>query len=230
MKWDLSLLGMRRTGKLPLYVPGLISLIGLLIMLPSFYKRNMPVKEYCITMFMPKDCNGDKDWILQYAKCNIEKEIKRKKQIKFTLDNNEKDNKTKMEMIQYESLKLKYTADTSTVVLVELTDSITYGNFISIVDMCIEDGHKHYASWDNKFVIFGELPQKQVEKSNSIGSLHSDVLIIKQPALKPALIDLIIKKTKQYCIPQGLYLFLGWIVLLMSFLYYRKRSSVLKKY
>ena len=155
---------MRKTGKL-LYVPGLISLIGLLIMLPSFYKRNMPAKEYCFTMFVPKDCIGNKDWSFQYATCNIEKHIRRKKQIKFTLDNNEKDNSRKMEMIQYESLKLKYTEDTSTVVLIDLTDGITYGNFISLFNMCIEDGHKRYAWWDNKFVIFGEWPE--VKKANN---------------------------------------------------------------
>lgn len=232
---DLSLLGMRGAGKL-LYVPGLISLIGLLIMLPSFFKRNMPLKEHCITLFMPKDCNGDKDWTMYFGTCGLEKEIKRKKRIKFTLDNNEKDNKRKMEMIRYESLKLKYTEDTSTVVLVDLTDSITYGNFMSIVDMCVEDGHKRYAWWDNKFVIFGEWPEKKEEwpKKKKIASdlsciLCNDVIRIMKPIEKPSLFKLFSQNIKKYYSPQGLYLLLGWIVLLISFFYFRKRSSILKR-
>lgn len=219
---------MRRTGKL-LYVPGLISLIGLLIMVPSFYKRNLPVKEYCIPMFMPKDCNGDVDWTVHYATCGIEKEIKRKKQIKFTLDNNENDNKRKMEMIRYESLKLKYTTDTSTVVLVDLTDSITYGNFMSIVDMCVEDGHKRYASWDNKFVIFGEWPEKKKIVSDFSCWFCNDVIRIKKPIAKPSLFKLISQNVKKYYTPQALYLLLGWGILLISFFIFKRRNSILKK-
>jgi len=160
---------MKRTGKLLklLYVPGLISLIGLLIMLPSLYKRNIPIKEYCITMFLPKDCRGNKDWTFEYATCNFGKEIKKRKQIKFTLDNNKKDNERKMEMIRYEALKLKYTEDPSTVILINLTDSIRYGDFISIVDMCVADGHKRYAYWDNKFVIFEDLPKRKIKQTDT---------------------------------------------------------------
>ena len=226
---DLSLLGMRGAGKL-LYVPGLISLIGLLIMLPSFFKRNMPLKEYCITLFMPKDCNGDKDWTMYYGTCGLEKEIKRKKRIKFTLDNNEKDNKRKMEMIRYESLKLKYTEDTSTVVLVHLTDSITYGNFVSILDMCVEDGHNRYAWWDSKFVIFGEWPEKKKVASDFSCWFCNDVMIIKKPIEKPSFFKLISQNIKKYYTPQGFYLLLGWIVLLLTFLTFKRRVSILKEY
>ena len=219
---------MRRTGKL-LYVPGLISLIGLLLMLPSFYKRNIPVKEYCITMFMPKDCNRDKNWTFDYTTCYIEKEIKRKKQIKFTLDNNEKDNKRKMEMIRYESLKLKYTTDTSKVVLVDLTDSITYGNFMSILDMCVEDGHKRYASWDNKFVIFGEWPLKKKELPE-IPLTYCGYQVLEKPILMPTFIDRVKQKIAEYYSPKGFYLLAGWIVLFLSFLCFRKKRSILQEY
>ncbi len=189
----------------------------------------MPVKEYCITMFVPKDCKGDKDWTLQFATCNFEKEIKRKKQIKFTLDNNEKDNERKMEVIQYESLKLKYTEDTTAVVLINLTDSVRYGDFVSIADMCEADGHKRYAYWDNKFVIFGEWPKKK-EISNSPQTFSSDVIRIEKPAIKPSFLELLSKKIKNYYTPKGFYLFFGWIALFISFLYFRKRDSVLQEY
>ena len=158
---------MWKTGKL-LYVPGLISVVGFLTMLPSFYKRNIPAKGYCITMFVPQDCNKARDWALRFGTCNLEKEIKKRKQIKFTLDNNKQDNERKMEMIRYEALKLKYTEDTSKVILINLTDSIRYGDFISIIDMCEADGHKRYAYWDNKFVIFGKLPKRKIIQTDTI--------------------------------------------------------------
>ena len=220
---------MRRTGKL-LYVPGLISLVGLLITLPSFYKRNTPVKEYCITMFMPEDCNGDMDWTFRYATCNLEKEIKRKKQIKFTLDNNEKDNRRKMEVIRYEALKLKYTEDTSAVTLINLTDSASYGDFVSIADMCEAHGHKRYASWDNKFVIFGAWPKKKKEISNSPPLLFCEIIKIEKPVIKPSFYELLKEKIKEHYTPKGFYLLSGWVFLLISFLYFKKRSSILQKY
>ena len=73
-----------------------------------------------------------------------------------------------MEMIRYEALKLKYTEDTSKVILINLTDSIKYRDFVSIVDMCDADGHKRYAYWDNKFVIFEELPKRKIEQTDTI--------------------------------------------------------------
>ena len=73
-----------------------------------------------------------------------------------------------MEMIRYEALKLKYTEDTSKVILINLTDSIRYGDFVSIIDMCEADGHKRYAYWDNKFVIFGELPKRKIIQKDTI--------------------------------------------------------------
>ena len=157
---------MKRTGKL-LYVPGLISLVGLLIMLPSFYKRNIPVKKYCLPLFAIADGNKY-NWFRWPLKHDMEKYVDKKKKIKFVLDENKMDNKIKMEMIRYEALKLKYTEDTSTVILINLTDSIRYGDFISIVDMCVADGHKRYAYWDNKFVIFEDLPKRKIKQTDTI--------------------------------------------------------------
>ena len=190
----------------------------------------MPVKEYCITMFMPKDCNGDIDCTVYYGTCCIEKEIKRKKQIKFTLDNNEKDNKRKMEMIRYESLKLKYTEDTSTVVLLTLSDSISYGEYVSILDMCDYDGHKRFASWDNKFVIFGEYPKVEKPATDTLQLFSCGYVYFKKPVIKPGFFELLNRKINNLYTPQGLYLLLGWAVLLISFLAFKRRNSVLQEY
>ena len=124
---------MRRTKRL-LYAPGLISLIGLAITLPSFYKKNFPVKKYCLQLFVPNDKPDKNSFNYTFSKYRLEKEINKKGKLKFVFDKQ----------------------DTSTVILINFTDSITYGDFVSILDMCIADDHKRYASWDNKFVIWGE--------------------------------------------------------------------------
>jgi hypothetical protein len=219
---------MKRTKKL-FYVPGLISLFGILIALPSFYKKTKPIKEHCLTLFMPADCKEDCPMEYQFSSCQLEKDIIKRKKIRFTLNENSEENKRKIEVIRYEALKLKYTQDTASVILITLSDSISYGEFISLRDICEYDKHKRYASWNNKFVIFGEWPEKKKE-FRSIPTFASDVIRIEKPIIKPSLLEILRKKIKQYYTPLGFYLLLGWIVLLISFLYFRKRNSVLKKY
>jgi hypothetical protein len=219
---------MKRTGKL-LYVPGLISLIGLLVAIPSFYKKVAPVKEYCLPLFMPKDCNGYPEMEYDFTSCHLEKAISKKRKLQFTLNENGEENKIKMSLIRYEALKLKYTGDTSTVILIALSDSISYGELISLYDMCEYDKHKRYASWDNKFVIFGEWPEKKKIESKFSCFLCNDVIRIKEPITKPTRFKLINQNVQKYYTPQGLYLILGWIVLLISFFYFKRGTSILKK-
>ena len=156
-----------KSAKKLIYVPGLISLIGILIALPSFYKKRIPVKEYCLPLFVLADGNKY-NWFRWPLKHDIEKNIHKKKKIKFELDENKMENYKKLEIIRYEALKLKYTLDTSTVILLTLSDSISYGELISIIDMCEANGLKRYAYWDNKFVIFGELPKRKIIQKDTI--------------------------------------------------------------
>ena len=219
---------MKRTGKL-LYVPGLISLIGLLVALPSFYKKVIPIKEYSLTLFIPTDCKKDRSMGSEFSSCYIESIISKKKKLQFTLNENGDENKIKKSLIRYEALKLKYTMDTSTVILITLSDSISYGEVISLYDLCEYDKHKRYASWDNKFVIFGEWPEKKKIESKFSCFFCDDVIRIKEPIPKPTLFKLIDQDVKKYYTPQGLYLLLGWIVLFISFLLFKRRNSILKK-
>src|SRR6187402_2862264 len=125
---------MKRTGKL-LYVPGLISLIGFLIAIPSFYKKVIPIKEYCLTLFIPTDCQKDRPMGPEFSSCYIERIISKKNKLQFTLNADGEENKIKMSLIRYEALKLKYTMDTSSVILINLSDSISYGDVISLYDL-----------------------------------------------------------------------------------------------
>ena len=217
---------MIRTKRL-LYVPGLISLVGLFIALPYFYRTNKPTKQGVLSLFVPKDCNKDHG-MNDYSKCYLEKELRNKKQIRITINENHKENRKKLDIIRHEALKLKYFEDTSTVILMTLSDSISYGEFVSIVDMCETDGHKRYGSWDNKFVIWGEWPPKKRDTSNLLRTWANDVIEINKPVIKAGLFESLEKKINKYYTTKGLCLLLGWIVLLISFLFFRKKLVLQK--
>jgi|SRR5688572_9748013 len=212
---------MRKTGKL-LYVPGIISLVGILILLPSFYKRNMPVQEFCLPLFALPDSNKY-DWIIMPLKYDVEKYVNKKKKIKFEFDENKTENYKKLEIIRYEALKLKYTLDTSTVILLTLSDSISYGEFISIIDMCEADGHKRYACWDNKFVIFGEWPKRKSTETDTIPLLYC-ISGSYKPFKKPAFFDIVVREIKDNYTRQGLYLMIGFVAILISLYFSRKKT------
>jgi hypothetical protein len=164
-----------------------------------------------------------------FSSCYFESVISKKRKIQFTLNENGEENKIKMSVIRYEALKLKYTMDTSTVILITLSDSISYGEVISLYDLCEYDKHKRYASWDNKFVIFCEWPEKKKIESKFSCFLCNDVIRIKEPITKPTLFKLINQNVKKYYTPQGLYQILGWIVILISFFYFKKKRTILLK-
>ena len=217
---------MTRTKKL-FYSPGIISLIGLLVIFPAFYNKNVSPKTGCLTAYMVSDCTDADRFMPRYSKCYLEKEIHNKRQIKFKL--NEKEDKKKLGIIRYEALKLKYTEDNSAVVLIYLNDGIYYGDFVALIDMCEYDEHKRYAWWDNKFVIFGELPPKKKDTSSLLRSWSSDLIIVPKPVIVPTLFELLKTRINKYYTPKGMYLFLGWIALLISSLYFRKRRISIAK-
>jgi hypothetical protein len=173
-----------KSAKRLYYVPGLISLLGLLIALPYFYKANRPVKLGFLNLFVPAECN-ENHGLNNYSECYLETQLRNKKQLRITINENHKENRNKLDVIRHEALKLKYFADTLTVILINLSDSITYGEFVSIVDMCVTDEHKRYGSWDNKFVIWGEWPKKEIKVVDTLPLLLCGYISIKQPKLYP---------------------------------------------
>jgi len=141
-----------------IYSPGLISLLALLIFLCFGLKRVIPKRESFITYFAPKDTRPH-DWSKIFSKYIIIDEIKKKRKIQITLDDDRFTNKKKINLIRYEAQKIKFTNDYSAVVLITLTNEITYGEFVSLLNMCQMDDHKRFAAFDDKFVIFGNTPQ-----------------------------------------------------------------------
>ena len=210
-----SLVIMIRTKRL-FYTPGLISLIGLSFALPYFYKKNSPVKYGVLHLFVPKDRNKDYE-INHFTIGYLEKEIRYKKKISVTINENHEENRKKLDIIRTEALKLKYFEDTSTVVLIKLSDSITYGEFISIVDMCESDSHKRYGCWNNQYVIWGQWPAIKIKENNIITPLYCGNVFFKKSEQKIGFFNSVFIKVKNIYTPQGLSLSLGFLALTLCF-------------
>ena len=147
----------------------MIGIISLLISILSFQSKLIPDKEKIVTMFFPADCNEFDKYQFRYSTCQMEQTIRKKKKMNFILDRDTAENKRKFPMIQYEALKLKFTRDTSTVIVIKFTNDTFYGDILRLVNICVSDKHSRYGIWNDKFVIFGEWPKvKPIENEISL--------------------------------------------------------------
>jgi hypothetical protein len=147
-----------------IYSPGLITICGLLLLIILGFKKILSKRESFITYFAPKDTKPH-DWSKIFSKYTIIDDIHRKRKIRFKLNDDKFTNKKKINLIRYEAQKLKFTDDSSAVILITLTNDVTYGEFISLLDICQMDDHKRFAAFDDKFVIFGYVRQVEIKRA-----------------------------------------------------------------
>lgn len=145
-----------------IYWPGIITICGLIFFIFCQFKRVLAKREFVITYFAPTDIRPH-DWSTIFSKYALADEIKKKRKIQLTLDDDKFTNKKKIKLIRYEAQKLKFTNDSSAVISITLTDEVTYGEFVSLLDLCQMDDHRRFAAFDDKFVIFGNFPPKKIK-------------------------------------------------------------------
>jgi hypothetical protein len=146
------------TQKRLYYVPGMISLLALVIFL-KWYSNRFEYRTYDSYPFAVPD-SREESRSLVVSRYQIEKDISKKKQIQIMLDENEAENSKKFDLIKYEARKLKYTHDTLTVLRISFTEKMNYGQFIQLIRLCNADGHRRFALLNKSFVIWGEWPAK----------------------------------------------------------------------
>ena len=121
------------------------------VTLPRFF----PVKnETVIKHYLPSEDHNNMYSGYQL----IDQMFKKKKVIHIDLTGNINEDDKKVAFIQFEARRLKYTHDTTSVIEIHLTDEITYGRFVELINIMLKDEHKRYALWKNSFYIFGEPP------------------------------------------------------------------------
>jgi hypothetical protein len=156
-------------GRKLYYAPGVISLLGFIFILPYAHNKSAPRPVYSIPLYAIEK-GADKEqflpntgWLLNH--------IKNKKKLNFLLTGDHLTNQKKIETIRYEARRLKYTLDRSTVIVIAFTEDLYYADFVRLLDICLVDSLKRYATWDKYFVILEQLPIRRKSRYEYDGVL-----------------------------------------------------------
>ena len=154
------------------YTPGLISIIGLPILL-FFYWPKATVAPTCLKVYLPTD-RKDNPAILRFSKELIYKSLKGKKIVTIDLDverDYEGDKTTryvfyqKLHFISTEIERLEFTNDTATVLRIRLGANNTYGDWVWVQNQLFLYKVKSYAFLDNNFYVYADRPVDHTTQS-----------------------------------------------------------------
>ena len=146
------------------YIPGLISLVGLPILL-FFMNPEDPEEKTCVKLFLPSD-EKPSDGNIKFSKYGVYDLVKKKKLTTIYLDDYTGFDdpqelylsNTKLSFIQREIERLEFTNDTSSALKIEFGDQATYGQFIWLMNQTMLYHVKRFAVVDNEFYLFANPP------------------------------------------------------------------------
>lgn len=115
----------------------------------------------CFKYYVPKDADPYNPHDYRFEVPTILNSISKKKFMSVNLTTDPIENQKRLDFIQFEARKLKYTNDTTQIIKVFIPDSSKYGTFLSLLYIMNEDQHKRYFEYKNWFYIFGEAPEKK---------------------------------------------------------------------
>lgn len=157
------------------YVPGLISIIGLPLLL-FFYSPKEAVAPTCLKVFLPTDRKDDPA-LKRFSTEMVYKSIKDKRIITIDLDVerfSEGDKRTqyvfnqKLNFVSYEIERLEFTNDTSSVLKVQFGANNTYGDYMRVLNQLFLYKVKRYAYADNDFYVFADPPIDHSSKAQNL--------------------------------------------------------------
>ena len=156
------------------YVPGLISLIGLPVLIFIFTPSPAKPKN-AVRIFLPSDVKGESGPMRIFSKYYLYKMVKNKKNIQVELDNLPEERYLtgpKLKFITREIERLKFANDNSFVLKIHLNDSSTVGEFVWMVNQTLIYQLKRWGFADNTFYFFNSLPDTMKEKIPAIKPLY----------------------------------------------------------
>ncbi len=194
------------------YSPGLISLIGMFFLVPYAYNKMKSPDMGEIFLNVPTE----EDSTFSFSGKALKEYLRHRKKICFILDSNERTNSEKISIIRQEALKLKYTNDTSAVVITTFTDNAPYSVFIKLLDIANADQHKSFFLFKNEFFIYHQVPRQQKKSLTDI-----PMFLCGTPgATQKKEVQTPIKSTSTN--KEQTSLLSGWLLLLIISVYYRK--------
>ena len=171
-----SLIIIKRRGRY--YVPGLVSIIGLPILL-FFYWPKETVSPTYLKLFLPTDRKDDPGMI-RFSKGTVYKSLQGKKTITIDLDVERfcgEDSRIKyifyqkLHFISQEIERLEFTNDTSTVLKIQFGTNNTYGDFVWVLNELFLYKVKRYAFVDDNFIVFADPPFDHSSQSQNLSYL-----------------------------------------------------------
>ncbi len=152
-----------------LYVPGLISLVGLPILLFIFPIEDTPPYKVALRFHIPASDNSTINHF--YTDHWVQSQMKTKKITGIYLDSHEYYDeaekefykKGKFDLISREMQRLSFVGDSSIVLQVELGPKNTYGEWVKLLNLATIYQLRRYTFSGNSFYFLGNIPLQQPE-------------------------------------------------------------------
>jgi len=179
------------------YIPGLISIIGLPVLLFLFGPREV-ARPTVMKIFIPTN-KKDLPGLIRFSNDYVYRSIKKKKVVTIDLDeerDDEYDNKRsylfyrKRNFISHEIERMQFTNDTSCVLKVRLGYENTYGDFVWMFNQAILYDIKRFAFVDDNYYLFANKPVIHFSPEVLEVDVSSDIVMPSTPRSTPAKWDI----------------------------------------
>ena len=174
MDFDSSCILYRMKRKKIHYVPGLISLIGLPILI-FILSQNPDKAKNAVRIFLPSDEKDESGQMRKFSKYYLYKIVENKKIIQVELDNVPEERYltgSRLKFITREIERLKFTNDNSFVLKIHLSDSSTLGEFVWMVNQTLVYQIKRWGFVDDTFYFFNSPPDTVKEELPVVKTLN----------------------------------------------------------
>ncbi len=141
------------------YVPGLISLLGLPVLLLVMNPEDPPERQNVLRMRLPSDKKPDSGMIT-FSRYSVYDAIANKKLIQVSMYDEDDQNRiaAKLDFARREMERLEFTNDTTTVLKVELGNNNSFGDFVWLQNQALILDIKRYAFTDDAYFFFPNPP------------------------------------------------------------------------
>jgi len=139
------------------YIPGLISLIGLPILLIIFNPGQEP-RQNVIRLRLPAEDTRDSN---EFSRAFIDSFTHTKKIEQLYLDNyqgSEYLKKSQLKFIEREVQRIQFTHDTSMILQIKIGETGTFGNFISLINIATLYHVQRFVLYDDQFYFYANNP------------------------------------------------------------------------
>lgn len=143
------------------YVPGMISLIGIL---PLFYFKAKPwvtfFKQRAMTVYLPFDGYAT-DGLIGFYEDEVVARAETKKKHTYYLNHYLESREEVLNHIRHTVQEMKFGYDTSSVVKVVLGQNCSFNDLVSVLNICLAEELRRYAWVQDSIFIFAPDPPRQ---------------------------------------------------------------------